>query len=102
MLLLLALGFLLIMVNAAVTVGVVRSTAYEPAQKVFQFLLIWLVPIIGVGISWYVLREEARSGTSRGDGGNEYLHWNYPDRNEDHSGHDHGSAGHDGGGHGGD
>ncbi len=102
MLLILGAAVVLALINTFVTVTVARSTVYERTQKLFQFLLIWLVPVVGAAISWYVtwqvIREEARSPFGSNDIGNEYLHYNYPDPREEHSGHD---SGHHGGGDGG-
>jgi hypothetical protein len=87
-----ALGVLIVTINTAVTVAVVRSESYESIQKRLQLFVIWLLPILGAAFTWYVLREEARSSRRMGDSGNEYLWWNYPDKNEgSHSG-----VGHDG------
>jgi ABC-type nickel/cobalt efflux system permease component RcnA len=79
-------GLLLVIANIVVTFGVARSTSFERAQKIFQYALIWLVPIAGAAMSWYVLREEQRASRRSSDGGNEYLSYNYPDDNEGHSG----------------
>lgn len=39
------------------TVRVFRSTIYEKRQKILQAQLIWLVPILGAGIVFAVLRD---------------------------------------------
>jgi hypothetical protein len=82
-------GLVLLLVLAAdivVTVAIIRNTAGS-MQKLFQVIFVWLVPIVGAAVSWYVLREERHTGMKRGEG-NEYLWWNTPDSNEGHSGHD--------------
>jgi ABC-type nickel/cobalt efflux system permease component RcnA len=86
-----SLGFLLVVINAAVSIAVARNAMYERMQKRLQFMVIWLLPILGAAFSWYVLREGARSSQVRGDSGNKNLWWNYPDQNEgnhDHHGQD--------------
>lgn len=80
------LCLLLIFFNVFVTVLVLRSTTYEPLQKRFQILLIWILPIVGGAITWYVLREVSRSTVIDDIRGNEYMAQGYPDNNE-HSGH---------------
>lgn len=87
-----ALVLIIAATDAAVTFAVLHSDSYDPAQKRLQVLFIWLLPIVGAAFSWYVLREEARSGRKLGDSGNEYLWWNYPDKHE----HNHSNVGHDG------
>jgi hypothetical protein len=46
------------------TVRVFRSRLYERKQKIWQAQLIWLLPIIGAGLVFSVLREDDRA--SRG------------------------------------
>lgn len=77
-----AFGLLLIVINIAVTVAVFRSESYERNQKRLQLFVIWLLPVVGAAFTWYVLREEERPSRRSGDSGNEYLWWNYPDKNE--------------------
>jgi ABC-type nickel/cobalt efflux system permease component RcnA len=45
-------------VNVIMTIGVASSQAYDTAQKLYQVVLIWLVPVFGALVCWYVLREE--------------------------------------------
>lgn len=64
------LGLLLVVVNTIVTVAVFRSESYAPTQKLLQYFVIWLVPIVGAAFMWYVIREEFRSeprNSYRGD-----------------------------------
>ena len=42
---------------------VYRSDLYERQQKVWQMQLIWLLPIIGAGLVFYMLRDEALKTT---------------------------------------
>ena len=44
--------------QAWLTVRVFRSGLYERKQKVWQAQLIWLVPIIGAGLVFSVLRDD--------------------------------------------
>jgi hypothetical protein len=46
------------------TVRVFRSRVYERKQKIWQAQLIWLLPILGAGMVFSVLREDDRA--SRG------------------------------------
>jgi hypothetical protein len=43
------------------TVRVFRSRLYERKQKIWQAQLIWLLPIIGAGLVFSVLREDDRA-----------------------------------------
>ena len=42
---------------------VYRSDLYERQQKVWQMQLIWLLPILGAGLVFYMLREDAPKTT---------------------------------------
>jgi hypothetical protein len=44
--------------QAWLTVQVFRSDMYERKQKIMQAQLIWLIPIVGAGLVFSVLREE--------------------------------------------
>lgn len=57
-LLIIAFILLIVLANALVSFAVVCSDAFEPRQKAFQLLLIWLVPVFGAAFLWAVLREE--------------------------------------------
>jgi hypothetical protein len=50
---------LLLVANAAITSGVLRSSAYDPSQKALQLLLVWLVPVLGAVFVWSFLRGAA-------------------------------------------
>jgi hypothetical protein len=87
-----------LVINAAVSIAIWRSSGlYEPEQKRLQYLLIWLVPLLGAAVSWVVLRAHSRPIAGDGDGitGNPYVPWNYPDADEGHTQHhDGGDGGH--------
>lgn len=50
---------ILAMLNVTATVAVVRSDVFSPAQKGWQFGLIWLVPLIGAIACLLLVRNEA-------------------------------------------
>jgi hypothetical protein len=43
------------------TVRVFKSVLYERKQKIWQAQLIWLLPIIGAGLVFSVLQEDAKA-----------------------------------------
>ncbi len=43
------------------TVRVFKSRLYDRKQKVWQAQLIWLLPIIGAGLVFSILQEDARA-----------------------------------------
>ncbi len=43
--------------DIGVTYAVFRSSVYTRSQKIYQALFIWLLPVAGAVIAWYVLRE---------------------------------------------
>jgi hypothetical protein len=43
------------------TVRVFRSKMYERKQKIWQAQLIWLLPVIGAGMVFSILQEDARA-----------------------------------------
>jgi hypothetical protein len=43
------------------TVRVFRSKMYERKQKIWQAQLIWLLPVIGAGVVFSILQEDARA-----------------------------------------
>lgn len=45
--------------NLIVTVRLVRSSSYAPGQKIFQTIIVWLLPVLGSAWIGYMLREEA-------------------------------------------
>jgi len=48
-------AFALLAWQAYVSFLVIRSSAYSRSQKVKQALLIWLLPVVGVGLAhWFV------------------------------------------------
>lgn len=55
---LLVLGCALCLINLYISILVIRSRFYSPAQKFAQCLIVWLVPVVGpVGI-WSFLRAQ--------------------------------------------
>lgn len=55
----LALAFAtLVAFQAWLTLRVARSHVYERAQKIRQAQLIWLVPVIGAGLVYSVMRDD--------------------------------------------
>ncbi len=58
-------GFLtLVAFQIWLTVRVFRSGLYERKQKIWQAQLIWLVPIIGAGLVFSVMRDDEASERS--------------------------------------
>jgi hypothetical protein len=51
----------LIAFQAWLTVRVFKSRLYDRKQKVWQAQLIWLLPIIGAGLVFSILQEDARA-----------------------------------------
>lgn len=47
----------LIFLNVLVTYSVLKDKNIENKQKYFQLLIIWLIPVIGAIIEWYIYRE---------------------------------------------
>ncbi len=83
------IGSLLVIGNLLITVAVVRSPSYERTQKVFQVLLMWLLPVLGGIICWYMLREDSHSAFSGSGGDNENVWLNFPDPHEGHNHNNH-------------
>ena len=83
-------------VNLVVSFAVWRSALYETAQRRLQYLLIWLLPLLGAIVAWVVLRNHSGPEMRRGDGitGNPYVPWNDPGESDGHGGSHHG--GHEG------
>lgn len=52
-----ALGLALIVWNTVVSVSVLRAGLYEGVQKALQIVLIWILPLIGPALVWYLLKE---------------------------------------------
>ena len=88
-------GAMLAIVDLAVTIAISRSAIYEPSQKRIQYLLIWLVPVVGAVVAWCVLRAQSEPFDAGKEisTGNPYIADNYPDRNEGNSSHDTGGHG---------
>jgi putative effector of murein hydrolase LrgA (UPF0299 family) len=49
----------LVVFQTWLTVQVFRSNMFEKKQKWLQAQLIWLIPVVGAGLVFSVLREEA-------------------------------------------
>jgi hypothetical protein len=47
------------------TVRVFRSGLYDRKQKLWQAQLIWLLPVIGAGLVFSILQEDARAEQPR-------------------------------------
>ena len=47
--------------QAWLTVRVFRSQLYERKQKIWQAQLIWLLPIIGAGLVFTILQQDAKA-----------------------------------------
>lgn len=47
--------------QAWLTVRVFKSRIYERKQKIWQAQLIWLLPIIGAGLVFSILQEDAKA-----------------------------------------
>jgi hypothetical protein len=52
---------LLIIINLAVSFGVLRSASYSRNQKIAQVAFIFLLPVAGAAIVWLFLREASPS-----------------------------------------
>ena len=52
---------LLIAFQGWLTVRVFKSGLYDKKQKLWQAQLIWLLPIIGAGLVFTILQEDARA-----------------------------------------
>jgi hypothetical protein len=55
----------LIAFQAWLTVRVFKSRLYDRKQKVWQAQLIWLLPVIGAGLVFSILQEDARAEQPR-------------------------------------
>ena len=47
--------------QAWLTIRVFKSSLYERKQKIWQAQLIWLLPIIGAGLVFSVLQDDAKA-----------------------------------------
>jgi hypothetical protein len=87
---------LLVTVNVAVSVSLVRAPSYERSQKLLQLLLIWCVPVLGAIFVWSFLRGSASERVTtdlanRDDGAIGYDHIPEADASDvgDFGGHGH-------------
>lgn len=53
--------FALVAFQTWLTVRVFKSRLYERKQKIWQAQLIWLLPIIGAGLVFTILQEDAKA-----------------------------------------
>jgi hypothetical protein len=51
----------LVAFQAWLTVRVFKSRLYDRKQKLWQAQLIWLLPVIGAGLVFSILQEDARA-----------------------------------------
>ncbi len=58
---------LLISGNIYTSYRMFKSDSYESLQKVFQFIMIWCIPFIGMLIVLFFLSDESSSTTSYSD-----------------------------------
>jgi len=54
-----ALALALVGFQVWLSARVYRSDLYDRQQKVWQLQLIWLLPLLGAGLVFYMLRDEA-------------------------------------------
>jgi hypothetical protein len=59
--------------NLAVTAGVARCESYQRLQIALQLLIIWLIPVLGASLCWYMLLEDKRLHRTIESSGNEYA-----------------------------
>ncbi|HVY44348.1 MAG TPA: hypothetical protein VHB21_00655 [Minicystis sp.] len=56
---------LLVAFQGWLTVRVLKSRLFDRKQKIMQMQLIWLLPILGAGLVFAVLQEDARAESPR-------------------------------------
>lgn len=76
------LALLLVVANITVTIATARSELFEPLQKKASICFIWFFPVVGVGLLWYILREDMGSRARSSDSGNQYIENDYLDGHE--------------------
>ncbi len=65
---LLALFTTLALYQAYVSVRLIRSTDYEPNQKLAQLLLVWLIPLLGAtAVHWFLSHGTSHSPPDKPD-----------------------------------
>ena len=52
-----AFGIVVVIANTLVSLRLFQSSSYDTTQKLGQTVVIWLVPVIGVSLIWYFLKE---------------------------------------------
>lgn len=60
----------LLLFNVVVTTMVLRHREFSREQKLYQFLFIWLVPILGALVCWSVHREVSQTYSRESKGSN--------------------------------
>jgi hypothetical protein len=56
-------GLTLLVANLWVSANVIRNPLSSQAQKAYQCVLVWLVPVLGAAIIWSFLPSEATQKT---------------------------------------
>lgn len=54
---------LLALINCAATVAVVRDVGLNSAQRVFQVVMVWCLPLLGAGVTFFVRRVTSAQQT---------------------------------------
>jgi|GEM_PF-1743150 hypothetical protein len=57
-------GTTVVLANLFVSYRVAASELFEPAQKIAQCVMIWLLPVLGAGLA-YALMQEPKKPTRR-------------------------------------
>lgn len=55
----------LIGLNSYASLLCMRSTIAEPSQKLYQLILVWVMPLLGAAIAIHVAREATRDDAAR-------------------------------------
>jgi hypothetical protein len=55
--------------NVAAMVAVARSRLYEREQLLYQFILIWIIPVVGAILCWSLSRPAERLSSTDDDHG---------------------------------
>lgn len=51
-----------VLANVVVMRAVIRSDLFDRKQKILQVVFIWLVPVLGATLCWYMAREPKSRG----------------------------------------
>ena len=91
-------GLFAIAFNAAASFAIMRSSIYTNKQKIWQALIVWVIPFVGAAVAWFIHKETThiKSPTTK-----DHIHdessWDIvppPPHREDSAG-DHGFDAHD-------